>query len=311
MVARDRGRHPGRQPLRAERSGRRLAVLRRQARLVRATSRSGCARRATRATTLVIGRRPQHRARPTSTSGTPQAVHGGTHVSRAERAAFQRAARLGPRRRLPGAATTSPAASRGGTTGPAFPQEPRHADRPPAGHGVRRGAARRRRDRPRGAQGPAGPVRPRAARRSTSTSRASRSTRTGTAPSRGSPRERRGRPGAGPLWRRAVPWPCHHQMHIGDERLVDRRPGCDPCRIRAPITLICARSASLRGRRPGATARARSRQRRPGAAQLQRARRGRSRARRSRVPERAHPKVRERGNGGDNAAMGRPRRALP
>src|SRR5690606_28616855 len=43
------------------------------------------------------------------------------------------------------------------------PQEPGHADRPPAGHRGARRARRRRGDRPRGAQGAADAVRPRAA----------------------------------------------------------------------------------------------------------------------------------------------------
>ena len=82
-----------------------------------------------------------------------------------ERAALARAARLGPRRRLPVAAPESRAASRGGTTG-------RGCSTRTSGCGsttcyltepvaARVGVGR---DRPRGAQGPADPVRPRARR---------------------------------------------------------------------------------------------------------------------------------------------------
>ena len=83
-------------------------------------------------------RRLQRRARPTPTSGTPAAVHGGTHVSEPERAAFRAPARLGPRRRLPAAAPTGARPLHlVGLPGRQLPQELRDADRPPPRHARR------------------------------------------------------------------------------------------------------------------------------------------------------------------------------
>ncbi len=87
-------------PVRAQRARSRFAVLHRQAGLVRAAAalaggRPGAVRRAGHR------RRHEHRADRRTTSGMRSAVHGGTHVSAAERAGLRRAARLGARRRLP------------------------------------------------------------------------------------------------------------------------------------------------------------------------------------------------------------------
>ena len=80
--------------------------------------------------------------RPTPTSGIAAAVHGGTHVSEPERAAFRALLRLGPGRRLSRAATTEPGPLHlVGLPGRQLPQELRHADRPPAGR-PRRSPAR-------------------------------------------------------------------------------------------------------------------------------------------------------------------------
>ena len=106
----------------------------------------------------------------------PAAAHGGTHVSEPERAAFRALLDLGltdgyrvrPRRAGPLHVVGLPRGH--------VPQELRDADRPPARVRAGRGADRGRRDRPRGAQGPAGAVRPCPADASTSTSRASHST---------------------------------------------------------------------------------------------------------------------------------------
>ncbi len=114
---RDRGRAAGREPVRAERPGRRFAVLRRQAGLVRAARaldpRDDVARRRGRA-----GRRPQRRAdrrrRVGRRRGPRRDPRLGTRAGGLPGPARHRAC---PTRIAPG--TTSRAASRGGTTGPA------------------------------------------------------------------------------------------------------------------------------------------------------------------------------------------------
>ena len=93
---------------------------------------------------------------PTPTSGTPQACHGGTHVSAPEREAFARLVRLGAGRRLPPAPPGARSLHLVGLPGRQLPQELRHAHRPPAGHPRRsprapsgpRSIARRARARP-------------------------------------------------------------------------------------------------------------------------------------------------------------------
>ena len=110
-----------------------------------------------------------------------EAVHGGTHVSEPERAAFRALLELGLidayRARHDETGRFSWWDYRAGM----FHKNLGHADRPPAGVGIGRGPDRGRRDRPRGAQGPAGPVRPRPAQHRPRRARPRRSTRTGTA----------------------------------------------------------------------------------------------------------------------------------
>ena len=133
-----------------------LAWFARLARWLRETPRPTDAARA--------GRRPQRRARPTIDVWDAAAVHGGTHVSEPERAAFRGLLDWG----LIDAyrpATTSPGGSRGGTTAPGiFHKNLGMRIDHLLVSGAGRGAGRGRRDRPRGAQGQAGPVGPRAAR---------------------------------------------------------------------------------------------------------------------------------------------------
>ena len=158
------------------------------------------------------------------------AVHGGTHVSEPERAAFRALLDLGltdayrSQRSEPGRFTWWD--YRAGHV----PQEQRDAHRPPAGVGAGGVTPRGRRDRPRGAQGTAGPVRSRAAGH----------------------RPRRTREALRPR--------------------LGRSPGTDPGPDEAAEAV-------------GPRAYRRSRI----------ALRGRCRRRRRRAPERAHPKVRERG----------------
>ena len=119
------------------------------------------------------------------------AVHGGTHVSEPERAAFRALLELG----LTDAYRARHAGDRPihlvGLPGREVPQEPGHADRPSARLGVRGGPDRRRRDRPRRPQGTAR-SRPTTRRCSwTSTSPGAGSPPTGTRRSAGS------RPGLG------------------------------------------------------------------------------------------------------------------
>ena len=83
------------------------------------------------------------------------AVHGGTHVSEPERAAFRALLELGPRRRLPDAPRRAGPVLVVGLPGRQVPQELRDADRPPArdrrrsrrGSSMPRSTARRARDR--------------------------------------------------------------------------------------------------------------------------------------------------------------------
>ena len=90
----DRGRAADRQPLRAERPGRRLAVLHRQARLVRAAGALDPRGRRRRAAPLVLG--GDLNVAPTDMDvWDAAAVHGGTHVSEPERAAFRALLDLG------------------------------------------------------------------------------------------------------------------------------------------------------------------------------------------------------------------------
>ena len=108
--AHDRGdvrRRSRREPLRAQRPRRRLAVLRGQARLVRA-ARALAARSARARGAAGDRRRLQRRARRTPTSGIRAACHGGTHVSTAEREAFARALRGGAWSTPTGCTTRSP-----------------------------------------------------------------------------------------------------------------------------------------------------------------------------------------------------------
>ena len=181
-----------------ERPGRRVAVLRGQARLVRAAGALDATRRASAEPSAARPRRrPQRgpdRSRRVGCRGRPR-----RHARVGARTSgVPRAARPWPDRWLPARSTTRPAGSRGGTTGRACSTRTSgmRIDHLLA-IGAGRGADRRCRDRPRGAQGPAGPVRPRAADRSTSTSRAARSIRTGRAPSPAS-RQGRSRPVARP-----------------------------------------------------------------------------------------------------------------
>ena len=172
-----------------ERPRRRLAVLRRQARLVRAARRAGSARRRRRASSLVLG--GDFNVAPTDADvWDAAAVHGGTHVSEPERAAFRALLDCGPRRRLPGA---PPRRTRPlhvvGLPGRDVPQELRDADRPPAAS---------RRPWPHASSMPRSTARRARARRSrpttrrcssTSTNQAARSTPTGKAPWPGSRQE--------------------------------------------------------------------------------------------------------------------------
>ena len=134
-----------------------LAVLRRQARLVRAARRAGSARRRRRATPLVLG--GDLNVAPTDADvWDAAAVHGGTHVSRAGARRVPGAARLGPGRRATARRHDEPGRFswwdyRAGNV----PQELRDADRPPA---------RRRRPSPRGSSTPRSTARRARARRS-------------------------------------------------------------------------------------------------------------------------------------------------
>ena len=91
------------------------------------------------------------------------AVHGGTHVSEPERAAFRALLDLGLTDGYRAIHDEAGRFSWWDYRAGHVPQELRDADRPPAGVGAGGGADRRRRDRPRRPQGAAGPVRPRAA----------------------------------------------------------------------------------------------------------------------------------------------------
>ena len=124
MLSRPRhaaGRRPDadREPVRAERPRRRLAVLRRQAALVRTGP--ALARRDPRPEGVAAHRRrPERRADGRATSGTAARVHGGTHVSGQGARGVPEPARLGPPRHLPRPpARRRAAGSPGGTTGPA------------------------------------------------------------------------------------------------------------------------------------------------------------------------------------------------
>ena len=144
-------------PLRAQRPGRRFALLPGQAALVRTPARRGRRELRRRATPLVIGGDFNVDARPTMMSGSAAAAHGGTHVSAPERAALASLARS--------ASIDAYRAHRAGTRslqlvglpGRHVPQEPGHAHRPavrdPDGRGRgssgRRSTARRARARPR------------------------------------------------------------------------------------------------------------------------------------------------------------------
>ena len=162
-------------------------VLRGQAGLVRAARRAGSARRPRPATPLVLG--GDLNVAPTDADvWDAAAVHGGTHVSEPERAAFRAlldaglvdAYRPAPRRARPLLVV--------GLPGRDVPQEPRacgsttcSSRRPsPRGSSTPRSTARRARARR------SRPITPRCS--STSTSRAARSTPTGKAPWPGSRR---------------------------------------------------------------------------------------------------------------------------
>ncbi len=125
----------------------------------------------------------------------PAAVHGGTHVSAPERAAFDGPARLGPGRWLPVEAGRAGTLHVVGLPGRQLPQEPRDADRSPAADPAARRPGRLGRDRPRGPQGTADPVGPCPAGGRPRRSGPAPSTRTGPAPWPGSPLERDRRPG--------------------------------------------------------------------------------------------------------------------
>ena len=146
-------------------------------------------RAAGRGETLVVG--GDFNVAPTDIDvWDPQAAHGGTHVSEPERAAVRALLDRGlvdayrARHDEPGRFTWWD--YRAGMFHKNFGMR---IDLLLVGAGGR-GAARRRRDRPAGAQGPADPVRPRPADRSTSTSPASRSTRIGRGRSPASPSAR-------------------------------------------------------------------------------------------------------------------------
>ena len=183
---------PDRQPLRPERASRRLAVLRRQAALVRAArALAGRDRR----------RRPPRRSAATSTSPRPTTTSG-----------TRRRSTAGPTSRSPSGQRSAPSSTGASSTptgrerpeprplhlvglpGRQLPQEPRHADRPPP---------RQPRRSPSGSSGPRSTARRARARRSrpttprsssTSTRPAGRSTPAGPGRCRGS-RLARSRPG--------------------------------------------------------------------------------------------------------------------
>ena len=94
MLGRDGRRAARGQPLRPERPGRRVAVLRGQARLVRAAWRAASRDRAAGGRQLVVG--GDFNVAPTDDDvWDAAAVHGGTHVSEPERAAFRALLDLG------------------------------------------------------------------------------------------------------------------------------------------------------------------------------------------------------------------------
>ena len=178
------------QPLRAERPGRRIAVLRRQARLVRAAAALARRDEPTRGDAARARRRPQRRADRRSTSGTPRPCTAApTSPSPNARRSGRCSTGAWPTRYRAPARRAGPLLVVG-LPGRQVPQELRDADRPPAGrrrrwrHGssTPRSTARRARARR---------SRPTTRRcRSTSTSRAGRSIRIGKAPSPGSRHER-------------------------------------------------------------------------------------------------------------------------
>ena len=178
-------RHPRRQPVRPERPGRRLAVLRGQAALVRARRRAGWPRRGPTDEPLVLG--GDYNVTPAPEDVWSEAkAHGGTHVSPPERAALATLREWGLADTYRSVRPETGPLLVVGLPGRHVPSQRGHAHRPAVRDRAGRGARRLGRDRPRGAQGPADAVRPRAGRRSTSTSPASRSTPAGRAPSSGS-----------------------------------------------------------------------------------------------------------------------------
>ena len=110
--------HPLRQPLRAQRPRRRLAVLRRQARAGTSGSRAGSTRRAIRRAAR-RRRRLEHRADRRRRLGRAAPSTAAPTSRQPEREAFAALLELGARRRLPVAPAGAGPLHAGGTTGPA------------------------------------------------------------------------------------------------------------------------------------------------------------------------------------------------
>ena len=131
-------RRPGREPVRAERPGRRLAVLRGQAALVRAApalaGRDAGARRA-----AAPRRRLQRDPGATRTSGARRKAHGGTHVSEPEREALADLRAWGLVGHLPLPAARARPLLVVGLPGRHVPPQRGHADRPAVRDRARRG----------------------------------------------------------------------------------------------------------------------------------------------------------------------------
>ena len=155
-------RHPRRQPLRPQRPGARLALVRGQAALVRPAQRPGSTR-SPRPPTRCSWAATSTSRPPTTTSGMrppPTAPP----TSRSPNAPPSAAARVGPGRHLPAAPAGRRPLQLVRLPRRHVPQEHGHAHRPALRHAPGRRARRLGRDRPRGPQGSADTIGPRPGR---------------------------------------------------------------------------------------------------------------------------------------------------
>ena len=148
---RDVWRRPARLPVRAERTDGRFLVLRGEARLVRPTRALAHGRCGSRRA-AAARRRLQRRARGHRRVGSARLPRRDARVP-AGAPGVRPTAHVGTGRRV----STAPCGARSlhvvGLPGREFPQELRHAHRPPAGDAARRRPDGVGRDRPRGAEG--------------------------------------------------------------------------------------------------------------------------------------------------------------